>query len=258
MRLSRLRSLRSKKLNWFFITIALFILILGIYVLWSRQAWTQLTPHYTQWHQGLQAEVSSAAVLPATTAKEQDAVMAKLMGVSSKIDTDQRTVCTVHNLVQWQRKVISTFNDTYSACQKMVAATVDFQKQLTVVIAYHKNDQTLAGIIAAVPQAGELAEDTWEAQMIAWGDAAMTIEKMTATDSFKPTQQLAVEHATAIKAAWQDVIAAHQAKDKQKYLAAQGSLATAIDALNEVSLGSQQASMTLSGKLEKATQKAFI
>jgi hypothetical protein len=61
----------------------------------------------------------------------------------------------------------------------------------------------------------------------------------------------------SIKLSWQDLIASHEAKDKQKYLAAQSALATAIDGLNDVAVTSQQAFSKLTSELEATSQRAL-
>lgn len=230
---------------------------MGSYILWSKQIWAQFTPSYIQWHQSIKADIDRITALPISTNKEQDVVVARLTDVSNKINTEQRTVCTVNSLVQWQQKMVAVLNDAHVACQKMIASTAEFQKRLAIVIAYSKDDQVLAKIITSVPQSGELADDSWEKQVTAWGDAMKAAEKMSVSDAFKPMQQLAIKHMTATKAAWQEVIAAHQAKDKSKYLAAHSTLASAIDGFNEISVTSQQTFTKLSSELEAVSIDAF-
>ncbi|MDB5187242.1 MAG: hypothetical protein JWM07_714 [Candidatus Saccharibacteria bacterium] len=201
-------------------------------------------------------DIRSTVDLPVPTAKEQSVVSARLKAISLRIEGDQHAVCGVHSLIQWQQNIIPTFKNTRADCQKIVASVVDFQKQLAKIIAYDNDDQALAGILSTVPQMSEVAEDAMEARMTAWDNTAKNIEKMKVSDAFKLTQQTASKHSMAIKIAWADIIAAHQAKDKQKYLAAQNSLAAAIDDFNEVSNTSQQSVAVLAGDLEKAFRSA--
>lgn len=256
MRLSRLRPLRSKKYLLIISSLVL-VVLLGSYILWSKQTWAQFTPSYTQWQQGVQGDIEEINALPVSTSKEQDVVAAKLTDVSSRIEADYHTLCVLSPLVQWQQKVVSAFHDATISCQKMVANTVTFQKQLATVMAYNAADQALSKIIASVPQSGDLADDSWKKQVAAWDDAVKAAEKMSVSDTFKPTQQLAIKHMMTTKAAWQEIIAAHQAKDKPKYLAAQNTLASAIDGFDEISVTSQQTFTKLSSELEAATAVAF-
>lgn len=253
MRLSHLRSLHSKP-HLLIIGGVLGVLLIGGYIVWSQHTWAQVTPASIQWHQGVRDDLNKIIALPTTNVKEQDVVATKLTMLSSRIDMEQQTVCVVIPVMQWQQKIISAFNDIRMTCEKKVASTVAFQKQLVRVIAYNKDDQALTKIIASVPQAGELADDTWEKQVIAWGDAIKATEKLVITNDFKPTQQLALKQMNAVKVAWQEVIAAHQAKDKQKYLAVQTVLASAIDGFDDVAVTSQQTFAKLSSGLEKASQ----
>jgi hypothetical protein len=237
--------------------ILLCILVIGTYILWSKQVWGQYTPTYVQWHQAIQANVSTAVALPATNAKEQDVVFAQFKDIMRQIDAKQSTLCTINPLIHWQQQVINSLKDMETTCQQKVAAIVMFKSQLKKVIDYNNDDQNLARILTAIPKADELADDTWVKQVEVWDGAVKATEKLAISDNFKATRQLAVEQMTAIKTAWQEVIAAHQAKDKQKYITAQATLATAIDGLDEIAVASEKATIALSNDLGKAANSAF-
>ncbi|MDB5187321.1 MAG: hypothetical protein JWM07_793 [Candidatus Saccharibacteria bacterium] len=253
MRLPSVSSLRSKK-RLLIICGGLGVLLIAGYIVWSQYTWGQFTPTYTAWHQGVKDDIGKIIALPTTNVKEQDAVATRLVELSSKIDAEHQAVCVVTPIVQWQQEVIPAFNDARMACKKQVASIAEFQKRLTTVIAYSKDDQALTKIIASVPQVSELADDTWEKQVVAWDIAIKSTEKRVIADDFKPTQQLALKQMNAVKSAWQEIISAHQAKDKQKYLAAQTTLASAIDGFSEVATTSQRTFAKLSNELEVAVR----
>lgn len=255
--LSRLRSLRSKKRLVSILSATVFLLAIAGYIFWSKQAWAQLTPASTQWHQGVKADVDQVVTLPAANEAERDALTRRLLGISQKIDRDEDTICSVNRMAQWQRQVVPSLKDTQRACEDRLGRTTELRKEIDDVLAYVKDEQALAKLISTAPQAGELADGSWEKQMVGWESTAKAAEKMTVSDSFRPTQQVAVKRLASVKVAWQEVIAAHQAKDKQKYLAAQNALASAIDSLNEVATVSQQTFTRLAGELEAAALKAL-
>lgn len=257
MRLSHFRSLRSKK-RLLLGAAALLVLLLGAYIIWSRDAWTQLTPRYTRWHQSIKADIESMAALPINTNKEKDAAITTLERIADRMAADQSMACSITPLVQWQQAIIPAYKEAYTVCQKKMAVVSSFQKQLVAVIAYNKSDRMLSGIIAAAaPSADNLTEEAWGVQVAAWSDAINAAEKMAVASDFKPTQQSALERMASIKLSWQDLIASHETKDKQKYLAAQSALATAIDGLNDVAATSQQAFSKLTSELEITSQRAL-
>lgn len=257
MRLARLRPLRLKKRHIVIGGVLLLILVLGTYTLWSKQVWGQYKPSYMQWHQTVQASVGDAVALPVTNAKEQDIVFAKFKDVMRQIDAKQSTICTINPLIHWQQQIINSLKDAEVVCRQKATTVVAFKSQLKKVIDYNDDDQNLAKILVAIPKADELANDTWAKQAEAWDGAVKATEKLAISDDFKATRQLAVKQMTAMKMAWQEVIAAHQAKDKQKYVTAQATLATAIDGLDEITVASEKATVALSNDLEKATNSAF-
>jgi hypothetical protein len=128
---------------------------------------------------------------------------------------------------------------------------------LQKVIAYIRDDNKLAAILATAPQSGELADTTWEAQVISWQKMITDIEGTTVSPVFTSVKVLAVTRSVAVKDAWQAVIAAHQAKDKAKYLAAQDDLAHALDELNEITITSEKELMPLTAELEKAVSSVL-
>lgn len=258
MCLSLLRPLRTKKRLIVSISILLVGLLVIGYMAWSAREWSQLIPRYTQWHQGVKATINDTLALPTGTSAEKDRVITALKGVSDTITTDRRTICSVSPLILWQQAIVSAHKAAHATCQQKLSDVDVLQKRLMAVVAYNENDRDLATTIAvAAPSTNDLAENAWTQQTSAWTDAVGVVSDMSVVDSFESTQRVALAQMTAIKTAWQEIVASHEAKDKQKYLAAQNALAIAIDGLDEVSLTSQQAFLKLASELESTSQKAF-
>jgi hypothetical protein len=255
MRLSRLRQMRSKK----YLIIASLVLaafLVGGYILWSKQVWAQYTDIYVKWHQELNTEIKAVSGLPTTTVKEQDALLDRLDGMSQRISSQQAALCATTPLVQWQQRVISAYESAQNDCQKKMTAVVSFQKQLDSVIAYIKNDQELAKILATATPAGELADGVWGDQVSMWSKAIDSTGKLAVSAAFKPTQQQALDRMTAVKVAWQELIAAHQLKDKAKYVEAQNTLGASYDGLNSIMVDSEKRLLVLSSSLNSAYERS--
>jgi hypothetical protein len=256
IRLSRLRQLHSKK-YLILASILLSVFLIGGYALWSKQVWAQYGVTYAKWHQELNAKMRAISVLPTTTVKEQDVILDQFDGVSQRISFKQADLCTVTPLVQWQQRFIAVYESARSDCQKKMTDIVSFQKQLDSVIAYIKNDHELAKIIATATPAGELADGVWGNQVSTWGKAIDSAGKLSVSAAFQPTRQQALDRMTTVKVAWQELIVAHQLKDKVKYIEAQNKLGAAYDGLNDVSVASEKNSAILTDLLSVAYEKSF-
>lgn len=257
MKLAHRRLVALNKKQLLIVGAAIFLVCLAGYILWSSQVWGNYQAHYIQWQQEVGSDVKKAAMLSTGTSTERAKVVAVFDNVARRIATTSHGVCEVNPLVQWQEAMLSGVKTKRSICQTMVKKVVDFQLPLAETTAYIKADTLLADVFAAMPQTDELSVADFEKQLTAWSAASTATSKLTGPDSFKPVQQLAVKQVAAVKGAWQEVIAANQAKDKKRYLAAQDSLAAALDNLDEVSRTSQTSFLSLAAKLKTATVVAF-
>lgn len=219
--------------------------------------WAQYTPAYMQWHQGVSSDIKKITSLPTTSDKEQAVVQERLLAITHRIKTEQGAVCSVNSLLAWQQKVVSEYNNARLACQKMATNTVAFQQRLSMVMSYISDDQSLAKIITKTSPKGELTDETWANQVAVWNEAIAAAEKLAVSSVFKPTKQQAIDRMAAVKLAWQDVIAAHLAKDKGKYVAAYDKLATSYDGLSEIAVVSEKNLADISGALNGEFVKAL-
>lgn len=254
--LSRPHGWRSKK-ALLIMSAILFVVAVGSYTLWSRHTWAQYTPRHTQWHQAIKSDVGKVIELPVASEKDQDALLVRLESLSRRISSEQASMCEVPAVVSWQQRFIAGYRDMQTACGKMVAGVALFQKQLTTVTTYIADDRKLAVISAKAVPPSEASDDVWGAQVELWGRVADEVKHLSVSAAFKPTQQVAVERMTAVKAAWQELIAAHQLKDKVKYVAAQSALGASYDGLDTITLDDTKHLSALTDELSAAYLKAF-
>lgn|GEM_PF-2350126 len=257
MKLAHRHFIRLRKRQLLTIGVVVLLASLVGYILWSRQVWADYQVHYTQWRQEVGANAKKAAALPTGSSAERVKVVTAFDDVSHLIATTSQGACEVNPLVQWQEGIMESLKKKRSICQAIVKKVADFQVPLTEMTAYIKTDTSLSDTLAAIPQADELSEADFEKQLTAWSTAAVATSKLSGPDSFKSVQQLAAKQVAGVKVAWQEVIVANQAKDKKRYLAAQDSLAAALDSLDEISRTSQASFSSLSAKLKVASATAF-
>lgn len=233
-------------------SLLLVVVGLGIYALWSKQTWAAYRPTYTQQHQDIKTELARVTTAKVTTPEERMRVLTSLERLTQKIELTDQTVCHIHALVSWQTKLGKELDEARTDCNAMVQQVTQLQGPLKKVTTYTKDDNELAKILAAIPQPGELADDTWDKQIVVWQDAATAIEKLSVSTSFKPVKQSALTRINVVRDAWQAVIVANQAKDKAKYIAAQDGLARSLDGMNEISVVGEKELSGLVKELEKA------
>jgi hypothetical protein len=250
--LSRLRPLRSKKHVIILVGSVLVLISAGSYVLWSKQVWDAYQPTYTQWHQTLKTDIAALAEAPTASPDDRKAVLSSFERVTKQADVANQTLCQIHPAVAWQANIWHNLQAVRTDCATTVASAAKLGDPFQKVTTYIQDDNKLAAIITTAPQSSELADDAWEAQVTAWQKMTTDIESTSASAAFAPVKKLAVTQVTAVKDAWQAVITAHQAKDKAKYLAAQDSLAHALDGLSEITVMSEKELQPLTIELEKA------
>lgn len=251
-----LRRLHKKSL----LIIGVSVILIGVigYVAWSKQVWDGYQSHYTQWQQAIGASTQEASALPVATPAERATVVDRLAAITKHIQATSTDACEVSPFAQWQETLIAALKAKRATCQAMTKKLAEFRGSLVKTVEYAKADAALSTVLTFVPQSDELSDDAAiSAQLAAWTKAADTVSKLTVSTEFKPIQQLALKQMTDVKAAWQEVIAANQAKDKKRYLAAQDKLAATLDGLDEISLTSQKAAATLTSKLKVTAAAAF-
>ena len=237
-----------------------FIIVVGVvsYGVWSYQVWAKYEPSYTQWRQSVKTDVDRATALPVSTPKEREAALEAYSVAMKRIDTTSLTICVVPAPVAWQVQVIDSVQAAASDCRATVDGVIRFKDVLQKVTNYLQDDVAVAAIITTIPQPTELDDDRWSQQTVAWSTVISTTTDLKVSESFQPTKTLVITKMTAIRSAWQAVIAASDAKDKTKYLDAQKTLAAAYDGLNEVIMtDSSDTLQALLRPLPDTYQKAF-
>lgn len=236
--------------------IAAVVLLVGAYALWSKHTWDEYETRYEGWHIALRDQVNATLALPTTTDKERLTKLTALKKTSDTIMSSKTSLCNANILVNWQQ-FIEMLRMRWHECQKTVTTSVTFNQKMQATITYLEYEQALAKVIGEIPSKSELTEADWGAQADTWHNAVVRIEKLPSNTDFAPTKQIARETVLKIDAAWKEVLAAHTAKDKARYLKAQGQLADAYNSLENIAVvGAKQFKIIL-GPLQTAYKDAF-
>lgn len=254
----RFARLRPYKRTIIMSSVLLFILVAVGYGLWSKSVWAEYEPSYTQWRQSVKTDVDRAVALPIKTAKEREAALTAHQEVVQRVTTTHQAQCDVPAWVGWQMRFIDSLQARQATCRAELDKVVQFKSALERVIAYLKDDVAIAKIIATIPQPDELADAEWPQQVETWGVIIQKTTNLTVSESFEPTKIELLARMSAIRTAWQKVIAASDANDRAAYVDAQKTLAAAYDDINELIMEGHTDSLTeLLQPLPAAYNKAF-
>jgi hypothetical protein len=235
-------------------SVVLVALLVAIYAFWSMNIWNSYKTTYESWHKELRTSINSTMALPAATPAERAKKVTAFQGTSSKIDTAKQSLCRTPGLITWQHAIYN-LRQREEACTQIIGEADMFGKKMQATTNYLKSEQALASAIATALAAseGKVTEETWGSQVATWQDASKAIAKISSAESlFVPLKTSATEKVTSIQTAWQDVIAAHTAKDKAKYSEAQTKLIAAYAALSSISTVNAEQLSKLTTPLESA------
>ena len=257
MNLRRLRTSASRRRIIAIGILVLLLIALGSYILWSRQIWSQYTPSYVAWQTEVKAAADKIVTLPLVTDDDRKTFNTQLNALSVRINEKKVAICNVNPAVQWQSAFMQSLKQARASCQASAAEVSEFNNQLSAIVAFNDDDRKLAEILQNVSRGTEVNEEAWPKQVEAWNGAIRSTRELTPTEDFKPVQQRAVEKMTAVKVAWEGLIAAHQAKDKAKYTAAVAAVGVSYDNLDDITTASEAAVTALAKDLQSRYQAAF-
>lgn len=240
------------------ITVCAFVVtaVLG-YAAWSKQQWGQYQPAYKAHQAAIQTSLDSLKSRTVATVMDKTKVRTNLVEVSRQIDAHSKGDCRVNTLVAWQAAVVKSLQQEQEQCRAQMAKIGALNESLKRIITFLNNDEVVAKEFTKVPPTDELADPTWQAQLNNWKSINQAIKKQSVSADYKPIQQLAVERTAAVAAAWQAIIVAHEAKDKQKYTSAQADLGQAYDELDRISIETTKVVAELAKVVEEKYQTAF-
>lgn len=248
--MSRLSSfiIRHRKGVIIYSVIAALLLIAGGYGLWSMHTWGQFETGYASWNNNTKQQAATALALPVKNDQDRQRKLAALKAVSNSVASAKNTLCEVNTFMRWQQS-IDSLKTKVDDCNKVIDRQAVFGTKLQVVTTYLENEQALAKIIAKNNTPTELAEADWGAQPGLWQTTVKSVSDLSTHTSFTSVKGVAVKQVSDLEAAWKELVAAHQAKDKARFIKAQSQLVQGYAALGEIALASSQQFQKLIGQL---------
>ncbi len=226
---------RSK---WFFIALAVFLAALvGLYAWWSISSWNSYQTRYTALRTVTEQQLGKAIDMKIETTEQRKEKLTALKNVAETLPTPSGDICQVGFATAWQG-FIEDLKKKKEECNKGQAVLITLRSSLDKVVVHLESDRTLATLLSAAPVGGEIPEADWTKQRDAWSGVAVTVRELQSDNDFAPVKQVAIDRMGGMVAAWEEVLAAHQAKDKARYIKAASTLAQAFDNLAAISQAS--------------------
>ena len=221
--------------RWFIVGVGIVVFLggAGTYVWWSQGAWGAYEKKYLGVRQDIDTKLTQAFSLQSDTSDERRQKTEKLASLSADIEKIDDSFCHQNVLISWQG-AFGEYKTYEESCKATTAAVRAFNGQLRPAVEYLQQEQALAKLLAASPTQAEVAESDFEGQLTSWRSVYEGIRNANASGGFDPVKQAAVGATEGVIKNWEEVIAAHQAKDKARYLKATQALAAAYDNLQAI------------------------
>ena len=239
-------------------TVCAFVVValLG-YAAWSKQQWNGYQPSYRAHQATIQASLDALTSQPVATVTDKTKLRTDLAEVSRQIDARSKKDCQVNPLVAWQAAVVKSLQQEQDQCRAQMAKVAALNEPLKRTIAFLGTDEAVAKEFAKLSSADELADTAWQAQLDSWQSINKAIQKQSVASDYEPIQKLATDKTSAVVMAWQAIIAAHEAKDKQAFTSAQAELGRAYDELDTISIETAKVMAELAKAVDVKYRAAF-
>lgn len=223
------------KSKWFRIgvPVALIMLAIGLYTLWSITTWNNYQARFTGLQNDAQSKIKSALDLKVETSEERAKKLDALKAARDSLPEDKNALCEVNPLVDWQN-LVGNLREQKERCSETKASLVGIRGTLSKVVEYLDSEHALANVLSKLPAGGEVAEGEWVKQRDGYKAVQKSVTDLQVSSGFASVKQTATEKLTAVVAAWDEILAAHDAKDKARYTKAAATLAASYDGLSAI------------------------
>lgn len=239
---------RHKKLVIVSAGLVVILVIAGVYIWWSLVAWSGVESRSMALRQSVSTHVGAALRLPVTSNDEKNKKLLALEAVNQEIASHQ-TVCDVSQFVVWQH-AFEVFKKQEDACRAGLVRLNTLRTSLAAVIKYTRDEQTVARlIVAASSGAAESDEAAWQQTAVSWRGLAEKLKALQVSAPFKPVLTRIITEVEHVDASWQEVVAAHTAKDRARFEKAKDELSKAYGSLKDITQLSTDALMPLQKQL---------
>lgn len=207
---------KHKKLIIVSSIVVVFVGVVGGYCWWSLAGWNAVESQTRTAKQDMHHYLTGAVALPMSTADERAKKLTALETTSQRIES-YKNICNVPVLVEWQR-AIDTFKKQQDACRDTLAEFDRFKTSLKDITDYLYDDKTVAAlVVTASTSSVDLDEASWPETAAKWHTLAEKIKPLKVSGRFEPVLKRITTEAEYMDASWQEVVAAHTAKDRARY-----------------------------------------
>ena len=249
--------LHTKK-SWVILSAAsLFVLLLLGYVIYSAQAWQNYDKNYQNQQSALKSDINSALALPMTQPVDRNTKLAQLESITIKLKKQQEIGCRVDTLTNWQTS-ISSLGDMQKQCKSAISKLDKLINTLDATTSYLGQEHKLANSLSSmVKLSAQSDETTWSALASSWHDYRAKISGLKSSGSFESTKKVTDTVVASIDAAWQELLAAHVAQDKARFVKASSSLGFAYGSLGTIAAENNKQVLLLDQQLSRDNKAAF-
>jgi hypothetical protein len=233
------------------LVIVIAIVTIAIYTGFSIYTWGIFGKNIDATYNSIHTKAKEAFEMPIKT-NDDKANKYRALEALGRATGKSSSECKISVWVAWQQ-IFGDNKQKVDHCQQLEKHIRIFGGNLSMVVAHLENEQMVAGVMVAASSAKQDASETdWPGIVQAWSIAEAKLEKQHYASSFAPTEKLALGKVQEIKTAWQDIIAANQAKDRGKYETAVAALAQAYGTLNEIGQSAETGLVPLVGRLNQS------
>ena len=239
--------------RWFIVGvgIAIFLGSAGVYIWWSQSSWDAYEKKYIGIRQEIDTKLTRTFSLQSDTSDERQQKINQLASLAADIEKIDDSFCRQNVLIGWQ-VAYGEHRTQEDSCKALLGGVRVFNDQLKPTVEYLQQEQFLAKQLSTTPTQAEVSEGDYEGQLVAWREMHEKVKNSSADANFEPVKQVAVDTIGGIVESWGEVIAAHQAKDKPRYLKATQALAAAYDSLQTISSTSSTRLAEVAARLKQA------
>ncbi len=232
------------------------VLVMG-YAFYSWQTWRGYQTSYQSWQTTTKNSLRTELSLPVATAKERDQKLVRLQAITARLKSDEATICKGRPLMAWQA-YFNQIKTLQRQCREMASKVDGLVAELTVATDYLKSEHAVGLLLTAMAsQPAQSNEETWTQTAAAWRKLGEALPTTKTDAAFEPTKRVAITVVKGVDDAWSELLSAHVAKDKPRFVAATASLASHYGALTTITNENDSQLTLLDKRIAKAYTAAF-
>lgn len=228
------------KRKWIVGGVALFAVVIGLYVWWSVQSWQQYDTSWRGVQQSIKRDVTKATKAAPASEKEYTEKREALHRVVSTLESHKK-MCTAGALTGWQ-KVLHTIEASVKTCEETLEKHTKLASSLAQIVAFLDDEQTLQKeLLKLMPSKTDaLDEKQWSAYATAATSVQKKLSELRLGNEYAPVMTVAKKQLTTLVATWKAFSTAHQKQDRTAWEKAKGELVQAYAGIPTIADASEE------------------